>query len=170
MSTAFPVPTFDPRAGANFGDGGFYNGGYTGPAMPPPVGGSIESGQGGYFAPQYGSQRGQASLLTGGFEDEPALLEELGINFEHIYRKTFAVLIPFSKIDDNLHINDDDLTGPIFFGFIFGCFLLFVRLSVFVSLPPPCSRIAFFSSSLARFISGQSMAWAVLDLLDCGDC
>ena len=31
------------------------------------------------------------------FEQEPPLLEELGINFEHIYRKTVCVLNPFAK-------------------------------------------------------------------------
>jgi hypothetical protein len=146
MAAGFAVPTFDPRAaGSSFGDGGFYTGGYAGPAMAPPapLSGSIETGQGGYFAPQtYSTQQGQASLLTGGFEDEPPLLEELGINFEHIYRKTFAVLIPFSKIDSSLHINDDDLAGPFFFGFIFGVFLLLVRSTTFFFIVFfPCSFV-----------------------------
>ncbi|KIY53937.1 Yip1-domain-containing protein [Fistulina hepatica ATCC 64428] len=60
---------------------------------------------------------------TGGFEGEPPLLEELGINFNHIGNKTLAVLSPMSSIDE--HIMDDaDLAGPIIFVFCFGMFLL----------------------------------------------
>ncbi|KAE9411410.1 Yip1-domain-containing protein [Gymnopus androsaceus JB14] len=62
---------------------------------------------------------------TGGFEGEPPLLEELGINFSHIRAKTLTVLNPFSHVDE--HIMDDaDLAGPIIFVFCFGIFLLFV--------------------------------------------
>ncbi|KAJ3724574.1 Yip1-domain-containing protein [Lentinula raphanica] len=61
---------------------------------------------------------------TGGFEGEPPLLEELGINFSHIRAKTLTVLNPFSQVDE--HIMDDaDLAGPIIFVFCFGIFLLF---------------------------------------------
>ncbi|KAF5393265.1 hypothetical protein D9757_000623 [Collybiopsis confluens] len=61
---------------------------------------------------------------TGGYEGEPPLLEELGINFSHIRAKTLTVLNPFSHVDE--HIMDDaDLAGPIIFVFCFGIFLLF---------------------------------------------
>ena len=39
------------------------------------------------------------------FENEPPLLEELGINFEHILTKTTAVLIPLRPVSE--HILDD---------------------------------------------------------------
>ncbi len=42
-----------------------------------------------------GSQRGGSPPGGGAFEDEPPLLEELGINFDHIRQKTLAVLNPF---------------------------------------------------------------------------
>jgi hypothetical protein len=39
------------------------------------------------------------------FDLEPPLLEELGINFEHIVNKTVAVLMPTRQL--NRHILDD---------------------------------------------------------------
>ncbi|KAH7874741.1 Yip1-domain-containing protein [Lentinula edodes] len=61
---------------------------------------------------------------TGGFEGEPPLLEELGINFSHIRAKTLTVLNPFSQVDERI-MDDADLAGPIIFVFCFGIFLLF---------------------------------------------
>ncbi|CAH7677429.1 vesicle-mediated transporter [Phakopsora pachyrhizi] len=61
---------------------------------------------------------------TGGIEGEPPLLEELGINFDHIKRKSFAVLNPFRTIDQHL-MDDTDLAGPLVFCFCFAMFLLF---------------------------------------------
>ncbi|VDK21730.1 unnamed protein product [Anisakis simplex] len=43
------------------------------------------------------------------YENEPPLLEELGINFSHIREKTIAVLNPFGSIAPDLH-----------FGYIYG--------------------------------------------------
>lgn len=57
------------------------------------------------------------------FEDEPPLLEELGINFEHIYRKTKCVLNPFSKPHESI-IHDEDLAGPLVFCIAYGFSLL----------------------------------------------
>lgn len=57
------------------------------------------------------------------FAGEPPLLEELGINFEHIIQKTFAVLNPFKKTDPSI-LQDADLAGPLVFGLTFGAFLL----------------------------------------------
>ncbi|KDQ57524.1 hypothetical protein JAAARDRAFT_130293 [Jaapia argillacea MUCL 33604] len=60
---------------------------------------------------------------TGGFEGEPPLLEELGINFSHIRAKSLAVLNPLRRVDE--HIMDDaDLAGPLLFCFCFATFLL----------------------------------------------
>lgn len=56
-------------------------------------------------------------------DDEVPLLEELGINFEHIYRKTICVLNPVLKPDDSI-INDADLSGPLVFGIAYGFSLL----------------------------------------------
>ena len=74
-----------------------------------------------------GGAMGPASVPSGnGFDDEPPLLEELGINFSHILQKTLAVLIPFRKSETDLHVNDDDLAGPLIFGVLLGFFLLLV--------------------------------------------
>ncbi|UYV62167.1 hypothetical protein LAZ67_1008101 [Cordylochernes scorpioides] len=67
------------------------------------------------------------------FEDEPPLLEELGINFDHIMQKTLAVLNPL-KAPDATILNETDLTGPLVFCLTFGCFLL---LSVYHSKSVP---------------------------------
>lgn len=59
----------------------------------------------------------------GAFEDEPPLLEELGINIPQITRRTLTVLNPF-RINPDLH-EDADLSGPIIFYMLFGlCQLL----------------------------------------------
>ncbi|GAA6061887.1 hypothetical protein JCM10212_000528 [Sporobolomyces blumeae] len=61
---------------------------------------------------------------TGQSDDvEPPLLDELGIQFDHIWDKSRTVLNPFTQVDP--HIMDDaDLAGPLVFCFVFACFLL----------------------------------------------
>ncbi|VDB95258.1 unnamed protein product [Peniophora sp. CBMAI 1063] len=61
---------------------------------------------------------------TGGFEGEPPLLEELGINFGHIRAKSMAVLNPLGRVDANI-MDDADLAGPIIICFLFAMGLLF---------------------------------------------
>ncbi|KAJ7579123.1 Yip1-domain-containing protein [Mycena floridula] len=79
----------------------------------PQFGGNIQT-QGGWWT----------AFGTGGFEGEPPLLEELGINFSHIRAKSMTVLNPLSRVDE--HIMDDaDLAGPILFIFLYGICLLF---------------------------------------------
>lgn len=60
---------------------------------------------------------------TDSFDDEPPLLEELGINFEHIYQKTLTVLNPIRDTDPAC-IHDCDLAGPLVFAMAFGGTLL----------------------------------------------
>ncbi|ORY46702.1 hypothetical protein BCR35DRAFT_322895 [Leucosporidium creatinivorum] len=58
-----------------------------------------------------------------GTEGEPPLLEELGVNFDHILQKSLTVLNPLSSVD--AHIMDDaDLAGPLVFCSVFASFLL----------------------------------------------
>jgi hypothetical protein len=57
------------------------------------------------------------------FENEPPLLEELGINFDHIYRKTKCVLNPFAVPHESI-IHDEDLAGPLVFCIAYGFSLL----------------------------------------------
>ncbi|KAI8994458.1 hypothetical protein BDB01DRAFT_772888 [Pilobolus umbonatus] len=67
---------------------------------------------------------------TGGFADEPPLLEELGLNFSHIKTKSLAVLNPFHKVPHTI-MDDADLAGPLLFIFLFGTCLLLSRKSHF---------------------------------------
>ncbi|XP_022328200.1 protein YIPF5-like [Crassostrea virginica] len=54
-----------------------------------------------------------------GYEEEPPLLEELGINFDHITQKTLAVLNPFKAAEHDM-MQDTDLAGPLVFCLAFG--------------------------------------------------
>ncbi|KAF5900935.1 Alstrom syndrome protein 1 isoform X1, partial [Clarias magur] len=60
---------------------------------------------------------------TDSFEDEPPLLEELGINFDHIWQKTLTVLNPMKPADGSI-MNETDLTGPVIFCIALGATLL----------------------------------------------
>ncbi|KAL6075685.1 Protein yipf5 [Balamuthia mandrillaris] len=82
---------------------------------------SMDGQVGGGEGPQFLSGR---SFVETSFEDEPPLLEEIGINFGHIRQKTFAVLNPFSRRLDPEIIGDRDLAGPLMFCLLLGGFLL----------------------------------------------
>ncbi|XP_034530620.1 protein YIPF7-like isoform X1 [Notolabrus celidotus] len=56
-------------------------------------------------------------------EEEPPLLEELGINFDHIWQKTLTVLNPLKPADGSI-MNETDLTGPIIFCIALGVTLM----------------------------------------------
>ncbi|KAG7153770.1 YIPF5-like [Homarus americanus] len=56
-------------------------------------------------------------------EDEPPLLEELGINPDAIVQKTLTVLNPMRRTDPTI-LQDTDLAGPLAFCLAFGSFLL----------------------------------------------
>jgi len=88
--------------------------------------GSYElSGEGTQFLshPLGGSMGGAMEGSTTSFEDEPPLLEELGINLTHIRVKTLAVLNPMSRLESEI-IGDRDLAGPIMFCLLLGAILL----------------------------------------------
>ncbi|KAG8237042.1 hypothetical protein J437_LFUL017383 [Ladona fulva] len=57
------------------------------------------------------------------FDDEPPLLEELGINPDHIIQKTLAVLNPLRETDARI-LQDTDFAGPLAFCLAFGALLL----------------------------------------------
>ena len=57
------------------------------------------------------------------FENEPPLLEELGINISHIKTKSLAVILPFKyakTVIDTSIMEDNDLAGPLVFGLLLG--------------------------------------------------
>ncbi|KYR01707.1 Yip1 domain-containing protein [Tieghemostelium lacteum] len=82
---------------------------------------------------QYGGTQGYNDQTTGrmgnstpnidSFDNELPLLEELGINFDHIRLKTLSVLNPLKRIESNI-MDDTDLGGPFFFGLLLGFSLL----------------------------------------------
>lgn len=65
-----------------------------------------------------------AAFGTSGYANEPPLLEELGINFQHIKDKSLAVLNPLNQNITSDIMADSDLAGPILFVLLFGTLLL----------------------------------------------
>lgn len=80
------------------------------------VGGEMYNPNQGTGAPKYGTS-------SGDFDDEPPLLEELGIKPEYIVQKTLTVLNPF-RTPDAAALQDTDLAGPLVFCLALGGFLL----------------------------------------------
>lgn len=60
------------------------------------------------------------------FEDEPPLLEELGINVPAVIAKARLVANPFSRIDSTF-ADDADMTGPVVLCLLLGFLLLLQR-------------------------------------------
>ncbi|XP_067422812.1 protein YIPF5 isoform X2 [Emydura macquarii macquarii] len=96
------------------------------------------------------------SFYGSSFEDEPPLLEELGINFDHIWQKTLTVLHPL-KVADGSIMNETDLAGPMVFCLAFGATLLLCPGILSSSYDPAfqfCSYIFF-----ARDDGNYSHGW-----------
>jgi len=83
---------------------------------------SQTSSAGRYGQGDFGQQQGYTGTGTD-FDDEPPLLEELGINPQHIVQKTLSVLNPFRTTEKSI-FEDTDLAGPLVFCLAFGGFLL----------------------------------------------
>ncbi|KAK4155586.1 hypothetical protein C8A00DRAFT_31534 [Chaetomidium leptoderma] len=120
---AQPVSGHATPSQASYGYGGPSSGAYGASA-------SFNSGFGdasdvsGRMGEQGGLRTGWlAAFSTEGYQDEPPLLEELGVNVGHIRAKTVAVLNPFSRIDQHL-MDDSDLAGPLLCFLLYGTFLL----------------------------------------------
>ena len=58
------------------------------------------------------------------FDDEPPLLEELGIDFGEIRRRTYTVLRPLKPLEPEDAIGEPDLAGPLVFCLALGGLLL----------------------------------------------
>uniref|UniRef100_A0A2K6FGX1 Protein YIPF n=1 Tax=Propithecus coquereli TaxID=379532 RepID=A0A2K6FGX1_PROCO len=76
-----------------------------------------------FFQPASNSDYYAQSSYIGSFDEEPPLLEELGINFDHIWQKTLTVLNPMKPADGSI-MNETDLTGPVLFCVALGATLL----------------------------------------------
>jgi len=84
----------------------------------------------GYASTPYGVPPGGMSsnmpppnYSTSSFDDEPPLLEELGINLDHIFMKAKLVLNPLSKFEKSF-ADEADMSGPVLFCLMLGLFLL----------------------------------------------
>ncbi|KAK1416570.1 hypothetical protein QVD17_32361 [Tagetes erecta] len=77
-----------------------------------------------FSTPQFGNIGSSGAGIGGSanFDDEPPLLEELGINTKQIWNKTVSILNPF-RVKPDLH-EDADLSGPFLFLMAFGLFQL----------------------------------------------
>ncbi|XP_006021794.1 protein YIPF7 [Alligator sinensis] len=73
--------------------------------------------------PTYNPEFLSHSNSSGSFDEEPPLLEELGINFDHIWQKTLTVLNPMKPADGSI-MNETDMTGPTVFCLTLGATLL----------------------------------------------
>ncbi|XP_062991429.1 protein YIPF7 [Elgaria multicarinata webbii] len=90
---------------------------------PPEMFSSSQPYQGQIFQPAYASEFPPNSAYSDSFDEEPPLLEELGINFDHIWQKTLTVLNPAKPADGSI-MNETDLTGPMVFCLALGATLL----------------------------------------------
>ncbi|XP_008835908.1 protein YIPF7 [Nannospalax galili] len=88
------------------------------PEMPLPSG---YTGQ--FFQPTSSLDYYSQSPHIESLDEEPPLLEELGINFDHIWQKTLTVLNPMKPADGSI-MNETDFTGPILFCVALGATLL----------------------------------------------
>ncbi|KAM4854148.1 protein YIPF7 [Thomomys bottae] len=94
----------------------------SGPCVPPETFlPSRHTGQ--FFQPVSNVDYYPQSPYIDSFDEEPPLLEELGINFDHIWQKTLTVLNPMKPADGSI-MNETDLTGPILFCIALGATLL----------------------------------------------
>jgi protein YIPF5/7 len=87
----------------------------------------------------YGSSGsgGGAVYMEEDYANEPPLLEELGVHFDHIIVKTKAVILPFSRFQSNNNSNNTmldpaeickeaDLAGPLAFCLLLGAEMVFM--------------------------------------------
>mmetsp|Transcript_60272 Transcript_60272/g.99488 ORF Transcript_60272/g.99488 Transcript_60272/m.99488 type:complete len:233 (-) Transcript_60272:41-739(-) len=114
------LPAKGSEAALDFFDGGNYEEDANGAIEP-----NTSAAQHNRFRPLNDLDRSQSDsdIFFTDFDNEPPLLEELGINFGNIWLKTLYVLIPRKNPETNV-LSDGDLAGPILFSCILGFCLL----------------------------------------------
>ena len=75
------------------------------------------------FTANYGALPEAPQTAGDDFSNEPPLLEELGINPDHILQKTLTILNPMRSTRSEV-ARDADLAGPLVFCLAFGWMLL----------------------------------------------
>ncbi|XP_018422845.1 PREDICTED: protein YIPF5 [Nanorana parkeri] len=114
---------YNPSAG-QYNKQHHYDYGQQGGFMPPDMMNQQQPYTGQIYQPaQTYTPTSTESVYGSSFDDEPPLLEELGINFDHIWQKTLTVLHPL-KVADGSIMNETDLAGPMVFCLAFGATLL----------------------------------------------
>ncbi|KAG7365206.1 hypothetical protein IV203_038409 [Nitzschia inconspicua] len=94
------------------------------------IGGTSNTPSFSMFMPKHPSEN---SMMTDSYYpplEEAPLLEELGVNVDHILLKTKAVVLPFSRfggnaLDPEVICKDADLAGPIAFALLLGGEMVF---------------------------------------------
>jgi len=114
----YPTSYGDPAAAAAAYSNSYYSQAVPAEYSSAPYGVSSGMGFGGGSTGSFWSAFG-----TGGFDNEPPLLEELGVNFAHIMGKSLAVLNPLRPVNRNI-MDDTDLAGPLLFWLLLGVFLM----------------------------------------------
>ncbi|XP_035529445.1 protein YIPF7 [Morone saxatilis] len=163
--------------------------------MPDTMDPSMEQQSTGHFYQPVMPSGTVGSTGTNSYEEEPPLLEELGINFDHIWQKALTVLNPFKPADGSI-MNETDLTGPVVFcialggtlmmagkahfGYVYGtsataCIGMYILLSLMSSLAVSFGCVASVLgycllpmvalSALAVFYSLQGILGTVLALV-----
>ncbi|KAG8578746.1 hypothetical protein GDO81_010608 [Engystomops pustulosus] len=115
---------YNTQAGAQYNKQYQYDYSQQGGFMPPEMMNPQQPYTGQIYQPtQTYTPTSSESVYGSTFDDEPPLLEELGINFDHIWQKTLTVLHPLKAADGSI-MNETDLTGPMVFCLAFGATLL----------------------------------------------
>lgn len=108
-----------PNQGMNGPQAGFYQSSY-GPPQGTANGVGMQSATSA-TDPQYYMPPSQQATTS--FDDEPPLLEELGINVHAVIAKAKTVANPFSSIDSSF-ADEADMTGPVFLCLLLASLLL----------------------------------------------
>ena len=108
--------------GAQSPVGGNEDGWYSAQNTPSGGGGGGSSGRESSYDDM--NQMNNAFALEEDYDNEPPLLEELGINFDKILKKTKAVLNPNNMNVPAELLDDGDMAGPLVFCLILGAEML----------------------------------------------
>ena len=105
------------------------------------------------------------TLIFTDFEDEPPLLEELGIQRNEIVQKTMAALNPMRKVDASV-LQSTDLAGPLVFVLGFGgCLLLSGKVHfnyVYAIVALGCLAMNFLVNQMSRITLSLSVTVSIL--------
>eukprot|EP01060_Flectonema_neradi_P014545 TRINITY_DN21181_c0_g1_i2.p1 TRINITY_DN21181_c0_g1~~TRINITY_DN21181_c0_g1_i2.p1 ORF type:complete len:266 (+),score=27.87 TRINITY_DN21181_c0_g1_i2:84-800(+) len=139
-----PIPSYSQQGGFDYGN---YD-------SQQPISGTGVNATGNEYAAT--SHFESNNNLPEGEEDELPLLEELGINPQHIKDKAMSVLNPFKiKNTDSCreYIEDEDLAGPL-------CFALLLGFAMMLG------GKMHFGHIYAYGVSGCGLVWCLLNLMN----